>query len=294
MKSLLKNLCWTGAILASLNTAVGVSARADSIFDQIASPVSNPVNFEDPRIQSNIKPIFVYHKLDDKFVTSGGDVRIYALQLRYAVNERLAIIATKDGIVDFRPDGVLDDHVGMANLAGGFKYAFYKDTASRVLGTAGLRIEVPTGAEKVQQGFGGGVLNPFVSGAAVLGSDSQPINVVAATGLRVAFDSEDSSFWDLDLHVDTKVGPVSPLLELNMVHVTDAGNRLPIPDEGQDFFNFGASDSNGKTMLTGAAGLRANLTKDVSWGIAYQIPLAHGAGTRVTDWRLTTDLTLAF
>lgn len=79
-----------------------------------------------------------------------------------------------------------------------------------------------------------------------------------------------------------------------MVHVIDAGDRLPIADEGQDFFNLGSSLSKGETMLTGAAGARTTLADNVSWGVVYQFPIARGPGTRITDWRLTTDVTVSF
>lgn len=121
---------------------------------------------------------------------------IYALQLRYAVDERLAIIATKDGIVDMKPDAVLNDESGLANLAGGVKYAFYKDGEAGSIGTVGLRYEAPTGAKRVLMGRGDGSINPFVTGAWALGCDDTPLNVVGATGLRLAFDDKDSSFWD--------------------------------------------------------------------------------------------------
>ena len=65
------------ANIACLATFICTSANATPL-DQIASPVSNPVNFEDPRIESNVKPLFAYHKIDRDFITDGGDVRIYA------------------------------------------------------------------------------------------------------------------------------------------------------------------------------------------------------------------------
>jgi hypothetical protein len=40
----------------------------------------------------------MHHRLDSGFVV-GGSVNVYAVQLRYAVNDRLAIIATKDGCI---------------------------------------------------------------------------------------------------------------------------------------------------------------------------------------------------
>ncbi len=274
------------------------SLNCSSVFagplDQIAEPVSNPVNFEDPRIVSNLKPIFAYHKIDDKFVTGGGDVRIYALQARFALSDDLAIIATKDGIVDLNPNSVLDDESGLANVAGGVKYSFYKDSAQSSIATAGLRYEAPLGAERVLQGQGKGILNPFVSAATVLGCEEQPLNLVGSTGLRIPFSTDDSMFYDASLHADTRFDWFSPLVEVNLFHVLDAGTRLPVVDEGQDFFNLGSSKSNGETMVTAAAGFRADLMKDLSWGTAYEFPLAKGPGTRITEWRLTTDLTYKF
>ena len=282
-----------GTLVSAIFMGGVCSAQADRL-EQIASPVSNPVNFEDPRIQSNIRPIFIYHKIDKDFVTGGGDVRIYALQARYAVSDDLAIIATKDGIVDLNPNSALNDESGLANLGGGVKYALYRDAEEGLILTGGLRMEVPTGAKRVLQGKGKGILNPFVSGAAALGCEEYPLNFVAGTGFRVPFSQSDSMFYDLDLHVDTKIGAISPLLELNLVQVLDAGDRLPIADEGQDFFNIGSSKANGKTMLTAAAGARVDLMQQLTWGAAYQFPLVHGEGTRITDWRLTTDLTYSF
>ncbi len=273
------------AVLSSFFCASGLMATP---IEQAASPVSNPVNFEDPRIQSNIRPIYIHHEIDDNFATQGGDVEIYALQLRYAVTDRLAIIATKDGYVDFKPKTLLNDGDGFANVAGGVKYAISSCEDSII--TTGLRYEAPVGETEVLQGKGDGIVNPFLSAAMVAG----PVNLIGYTGLRAAIDNSDSSFYDLSLHADTNLGPVIPLFELNLVHVLDAGDRLPITDEGQDFFDLGSSGSGGENMLTGAAGTRVPLTKDVSIGVAYEFPIIHDSGSYITDWRLTTDLNVNF
>ncbi len=289
MNNLLKNLCVLGIGAFCSVGCFSMAAHADSLSD-IASPVSNPVNFEDPRIESNIRPIFVYHKLDNKFVTQGGDVRIVALQARLAVTDRLALIATKDGWVSMHPNAVLNDESGFANLAAGFKYALYQDKDAGQIVSAGLRYEIPTGEKEVLQGRGDGSINPFISAATTLCD----YNLVAGTGFRFAIDNQDSSFYDLDLHIDRKFGWFSPLLELNLVHVVSAGDRLPIADEGQDFFNLGASGSTGENMLTASPGFRVSLADNVAAGVAYSFPLVHGAGSRVTDWRITTDVTVSF
>lgn len=265
----------------------GLNASAAPL-DDMASPVSNPVNFEDPRIESNIKPLYAHHEIDDKFITGGGSVDIYALQIRYALSDRFALIATKDGYVNLRPNSVLDDSEGFANLGGGFKYAFYNCNDSIV--TAGLRYEAPTGETEVLQGKGDGVFNPFISAGTVAG----PINLIGYTGFRIPISDNDSSFYDASLHADTNLGWISPLFELNLFNVLSAGDRLPIADEGQDFFNIGSSLSEGKTMLTGAVGARIPVSKDISFGAAYEFPIAQGSGTYITDWRVTSDLTVKF
>lgn len=88
------------AFMAVLSLQVGNSklSYADD-FDNLISPISNPVNFEDPRSLTEIRPIYVYHSIDDKFITQGGSVQLWALQLRYAIDDRLSVIATKDGYV---------------------------------------------------------------------------------------------------------------------------------------------------------------------------------------------------
>lgn len=281
-----------GAVLSGVAAIVFVgNALAEGTpLDRMISPVSNPVNFEDPRIQSNLRPIFVYHKLDDRFVTGGGDAKIYALQARFAVTDDLAIIATKDGYIDLNPDDVVAKDEGIADIAAGLKYAAWRNEDSSALLSVGLRYEFPLGDEEVLQGQGDGMINPFLSYAAAFDG----WNFMAGTGARLRRDDSDSSFWDADLHVDFPVGSFYPLMELNFVHVISAGDRLPIPDEGFDFFNLGSSDADGKTMVTGAVGTRYRFCDNLDFGIAYQFPVTQGAGSRLNEWRVTTDLIYSF
>jgi hypothetical protein len=66
MKKLFKILL-SVACLASAASAQGES------LDQMISPVSHPVTFEDPRHSTELRPIFAYHKISDDFVTGGGN-----------------------------------------------------------------------------------------------------------------------------------------------------------------------------------------------------------------------------
>ena len=282
MRELLER-CTLGLICAAA-FCVPVSAE-DYKLDDMAAPVTHPTSFEDPRPYTEIRPIYIYHKISDDFVTSGGAANVYAVQLRYAIDERWGIIATKDGYVDLNTDTVLPDESGFADLAAGVKYAFYRDDDCGRIATFGLRYEIPVGEEEVFQGQENGAFNPFLSAAAGLG----PINAMVGTGFRLAVDGSDSSFYDLDLHFDTKFGWFHPLIEFNVYSVIDQGDRLAIPDEGEDFFNFGSSLSEGKTLVSSAVGGRIDLSDKITFGFAYQFPLTNGDGSNILDYRITSD-----
>ncbi len=263
------------------SSATGVMAAP---LDQMISPVSHPVTFEDPRHSTELRPIFAYHEIDEDFVTGGGDVQVYALQARLKLSDDFSLIATKDGYVVLDPKAVVPRDVGFADVGLGGKYSVYK--SDNAILTTGLRYEAPVGDENLFQGLGDGAINPFFSAGYVLGD----VNLMGGTGLRQALDDSDSSFWDLDLHADIKLGSFYPLIEFNLIHPYQGGDRLPIADEGEDFFNFGASGAAGKNIVTMAAGARYRINESVDVGAAYQFPLDRGEGSNIIDWRVTCDL----
>ncbi len=274
---------------SAMLAALPLFAKADSLSNMV-SPVTDPVNFEDPRINTELRPIYVYHKIGNDFVTTGGSAQIYALQARYAVNDDLAIIATKDGIVNFQPDSALNDGSGVANVAGGVKYAFYNCAEQGLIATGGLTFEAPVGEEEVLQGKGKGFLRPFLSAGAALDG----VNLIGYTGMRIAMSEHDSTVWDFNVHADVPVGDFYPGLELNLQQVMDAGDRLPIPDEGADFFGLGSSQSEDRTVLVAGVVGRYRVNKSVDLGLGYQFPLTTGKGSRIFDWRITTDVIVSF
>ena len=124
----------------------------------------NPVFFEDPRILSEVRPIFMHQTIHENFATAGGDIQLYAAEIRWAVSDRLAIIATKDGYVD-ADLGALGDASGFADLAAGLKYAVIDDANQRLIVTPGFEVKLPTGDQEVFQGSGKGEWDFFVSAA---------------------------------------------------------------------------------------------------------------------------------
>jgi hypothetical protein len=207
----------------------------------------------------------------------------------------LAVIATKDGIVDFNPKTTLSDENGFGNLGLGVKYAYYMDEQKGHIASAALRYEAPTGEREVFQGQGDGFIQPSTSAAFTLGNG---FHLLASTDLRIPTDNADSLYWDADVQVDKKVdlGGVTlyPAVGLNLMHVGSAGSRLPLRAEGADYFNFGASGAGGANVVTGTVGARARFNETVDFGVGYQFPLTSGAASDVFDWRLTTDMIFRF
>ena len=105
-------------------------------------------------------------------------------------------------------------------------------------------------------------------------------------------------FWDadaqLDYRVDTCYGAWYPLIGASLIHVVDGGKRLPIADEGQDFFNFGASKSTGENMVLGAAGIKYRPVSNVDLGSTFQFPFDPQTGTRIIASRWMFDVSVRF
>lgn len=287
------------AAALTLISIFGVRSSFAVDFAGFINPVSNPTNFEDPRIESDIRPIFAYHNIDDNFLNDvevaglkapKGDAKVVAMQIRLKLADRLALIATKDGYVWVNPEndvlGVVKESSGFANLAAGLKYNFFRDEDLGALFSGGIRYEAPSGEPQGLQGgvfrrtalsalgaatydaiheHGNGLINLFLSGGWGCGD----FHVLGYTGPRLALDSIDSSFYDTSLHADYRIAEMFyPLVEINWTHVLEGGNRLKpvekalgrhLDEEGFDFFNLGAPSSGGTDVATIAFGGRVRL-----------------------------------
>lgn len=276
-----KKLLVAASLLVS--AALPVSAYSESKLDNMVSPVTNPVNFEDARNQTSIRPIFMYHSLPKDFVTNGGDIQLWALQARLALTDKLSFIATKDGYIQINSDTIPDSE-GSANLAAGLKYAVIQDDEKGEIASLSLRYEWATGDPDVFQGNDDGVIQPGISYARNLG----PVNMAAYTGLRLGVDKHTSDLWDLSLHFDHQIESFYPSIDFNLVHVINAGDKIGLPDEGFDLVNFGASGAESNTVLTMGVGGRYRVCNMIDVGAAYEFPLT--SEEDVFDWRVTADM----
>ena len=281
--------------------ASAAETPAGSWLDNAISPVVNPVYFEDPRITSEARPIFMEHFLPDTFqfkggsAPLGGDLRLYALQLRFALSDRLAVIATKDGYIEFRPDHTLAHGYGWADLAAGLKYALVDDREHQFILTPGFTIAVPTGSTDVMQGRGSGEWNLFVS--TEKGWDK--FHATANVGFRIPNDfSAQTAQLHYSLQFDYYVHRYFiPFIALNGYTVLSEGehrllNAVPLNAEMYDLINFGSTDAQGTTQLTFGGGVRSRILPKLDLGAAYEIGIVDPKG--IFDARVTADLIWRF
>lgn len=277
----------TGLAVALCGMAMAVSAAAEDL--KFISPVSNPLYFEDAAIATEIRPIFIQHYIPSSFITGGGDVRVYAVQLRYAVNERLAIIATKDGFIEFNPK-LLPHQDGWADLGAGVKYALVRDPEKRLLVTPGVKLEFPTGSQRVFQGNGSGVWDVFASVAKGWGKWEAQCNL----GVTIPNDFDANTSV---AHYSAQFGYdacrwFKPFVSANAFTVLTNGKGLPLNTEGSDLINFGSSNAQGQTQAMLGGGFRCGLTEKLELGVSAETSIGNPKG--LFDKRVIVDLSYRF
>lgn len=280
-------------------------------FEQARRPISNPTLFDLALPTTSLHPIFLHHVLPDRInagggsVPFGGDVQLYALQFEYALNDRLSIVATKDGYVDMNFDNsAFSDSTGFANLGGGLKYAFLLDPISKTALSGSFTMEFPTGNSDVLQGEGDGLANIIFSGLKLV-DDWQ---FAGGAGVQVPFSDEQATMGWISAHASYEVSKwFIPLVEVNWFRVLDGGNGagnfggqlgggIPgaVEFEGGDLFNLGALNaSDNPDFVSVAVGFRSRLTDSVTAGVAYEVPLTDEEDSLMKN-RLTVDLTWTF
>lgn len=280
--------------LVQAGTPVTASAKSPAPVevdwkDHTIAPVTNPIFFEDAIIRSEIRPIFAYHRIDGGFETGAGEAYLYALQLRYAITDRLAFIAVQDGFFDIQLDNGAELN-GWMDLAVGFKYALFDMPERQFIVTPGFTFHIPTGSDEVFQGRGDGEWNLFVSTEKGFGD----LHLLSNVGLRVPNDTdEQSTILHYSVQLDYYACPwFIPFIAGNGWTVLSEGNNVPFTSEGYDVINFGSSKAGGVTQLTLGAGFRSRVLENVDLGFAYEKAVISPEG--LTDDRFTFDVCIRF
>ncbi len=302
----------TSAALAGPASEKSCCPPAPAGFDAARRPISNPTLFDLALPRTGVHAIYMHHKLPSQLSLAGGgsipvdgDVNAYAIQFEYALNDRLSIVATKDGYVDFNPDATLSKSGGFADLAAGLKYAFILDPVQQLAVSGSLTIELPTGDGEVFQGNGDGGANLSLA-ALKLSNDWQ---FAGALGVYLPFDSDaESTTAFASAHVGYNITDrLYGLVELNWYGVlsegagqsaftNQVGGAVPavVSFEGGDLFNLGAANgSDNGNIVTAAIGVRYQLCDNADLGLAYELPLTD-ENENLMDSRITLDVVLTF
>ena len=283
----------------------------DDPFAGAIRPISSPTLFDLALPRTQIHPVFMYQRLPDSIDTTlgrlalDGDFYLYALQLEYAFNDRLSLVALKDGYIDFNPDSTLTEAEGWANLSAGFKWAFLYQPENAFAASLGVQVEAPTGNEDVWQGTGDGAIIPTVSGIKLF----DRLQIADSLGFRIPFDSDaESTDFFANLHLSYAVTEwFSPVVELNYFRVLDEGDggarfnshvggAVPAVAtfEGGDLISLGALNADDNPdILTLALGFRVNPSPRTSLGFAYEFPLTEEE-ENLMESRITVDCTITF
>jgi len=317
-----RSTVFAALVLGALLSPLGASAKSDcgsffpdfscdrsGRFDGFEKPIVQPYLFEDPFITTGVYPYYVWHQFPKSSALEGGEAHVAAAQIRVAVTDRLAIIATKDGYMWKRPDNPLLEHTGgWMNLGFGAKYAIYQDRdAGRIVSFA-LKYEAPSGSKDTFQGEGDGMLMPSITGAAKFGD----LALQGDLGGIWALDHSQSSSIYYHLYFAYPVMErVTPFLQFSGMHWVDSGDgsrRVELagggsldlatvegiygPFEGADVANLGAVGVDGLDYVTAAFGLHIRLTNHVTASAAYERPITDHKS--ITRQRVTTNVAWEF
>ena len=262
----------------------------DPHFRDKPRPIGSPLYFEDPFINSDVRPFFLWHKFPQGSALRGGQLTVYAMQARLALTDRLQLIATEDGYSHLESP-ILDDDSGWNDIALGLKYALLVDHENDFILSAGLRWRLSNGHAKTLNG-GVDELSPFITVYKGFGKWNFMADVVA----RLAMDEHDGNHiisWDA--HIDYELFEnFFPLLEIHGLHYVSNGDRLPLDIGGLDYANIGSNDVAGTAAFWGTLGFRWNLMEHVSWGLAYGFPLQDPQNNDIFEQRVTTSFVITF
>ncbi|MDA7629088.1 hypothetical protein N8843_10705 [Verrucomicrobia bacterium] len=280
------NLLVAGAvalILSQSNTAQGESWKDNTI-----APVTNPFYFEAAQVNTELRPVFIHHEIPSSFL-GGGDANVYGVQARWAVNDRLALIATKGGICDLDMPAAGINETGWADLGFGLKYAAVDDEEKQLLITPGLKLELPSGSGGIFQNNGDGEWNVFVS--AMKGFDD--LHFTGSVGARIPNDNdEESSFLHWSAQVDYYTCKwFIPFIAFNSFTVLSGGDGAT-PVEGYDLINFGSAAAEGDTYSAIGFGFRSRLHDRVDLGLSYENGVGSNEG--IMDERYIVDMVIRF
>jgi len=270
--------------------------QSDHCFDEFISPVSSPFLSEDPRSLTEIRPIFMLQGTPGNTpFLHGGTIEFFGAQARLALTDRLSFVVNKigwDWINVREPADGIESGNGFSELWLGPKYTFLRNECTHTLGAAGVTFQIPAGSGAVFQDTGDLSVAPYVSLAQRFFQTSYGTFDAMGTLGYTFSDNERAEYLYFNTHLDYDVAnlhKIYPLIELNWIHYTTAGQNLPaIGFEGGDLFNLGTRGQSGKDNLTLALGARYKFTEWAQIGSTIEFPIIERKD--LMQYRWTIDL----
>lgn len=259
-------------------------------FERFPRPIGSPLYFEDPFINSDVRPILLYHEFPESSLLGGGDLTVLAVQARVAITDRLQLVAFADGHSDLEADA-LPQGEGYNDLGAGLKYALHVDPENLEIVSVGLGWRLSNGSREIFHGIEDEI-NVYVSGARAFGN----LHVIAnVTGRITTHHSQGNDSLSWNVHGSYLLGNgFYPLLEYHGFLYLSNGNRLAVRDGLLDYGNLGASDVRGSSAHWATAGFRHQFTEHVSWGVGYGFALRPTSDNDIFDRRFTANLVFTF
>jgi hypothetical protein len=103
--------------------------QSDCCFPALASPVTNPFLFEDPRALTEVRPIWFHQGLPGSSIPGGGYSGFFGTQARLAITEHWSFVLNELGFTYLHPDSPppgFSDSTGFAQISLGPKWTFYR------------------------------------------------------------------------------------------------------------------------------------------------------------------------
>lgn len=240
-------------------------------FDDFVHPVSSPLYFHDPFIDTHINAFYLWHEFPAGSALKGGDLSVWAIQAFIALTDRLQFTATSDGYSRIRARALRPDE-GWNDLAVGLKYNVFADVESQSIVSAGLSWKLSNGHAGTAHG-NVDELNPYITAAKAWGK----FHMLGTVGGRLPMNKNRGNYVVYEsLHFDYEVVEnFFPLLELNGLHYLSNGNRLPLGVGGLDFASLGSNDVEGNSTFWASVGFRWKLHEHIELGATYALPLSN-------------------
>lgn len=282
-----KAMAWAKKNRSSKRRAVfSMDCAADS--NRSRAPSTPPLYFEDPYINTESRPLYLWHTFPKSSPLGHGDVQVTAVQARVAITERIAFIATEDGY-SWMDTQAFGREKGWMDLAVGLKAALLVDHERDFILSVGGRYTIPAGDRDVLKSLAR-EWSVFVTAAQ--GFNDGKTNLIGNVNLRVPFSSRDgNSILNWDTHLNTELfEDFAQVVEVHGLHYLSNGERLAVDVGGLDYANIGSQRVAGNMALWGTVGFRWRIVDHVSFGAGYGFSLKGEGNNDIFESRVVASV----